>query len=504
MTLLFAAFYTTLVCVCGGLLYHNQRTQTPQTRKETLTEETKTSEAHEDDSRSGTEVDGDQSYRPPGFAAFQRRYLALYCAAMFPEWVQGGYVYAVYKAHGMGAQQIALLYATGFLASCASGLFAGALADRHGHRHFALLYAVGGALDAALKLSPCVGVQALSSALSGVCSTLLYTVFDAWMVSAHAARRYPPRLLPETFARAMLLNSVCAVLSGVAGSALADSPGGLGLGVRAPFALAAALLVLVLVPAILLIMYQNPTPTAVGHSATRSGSSNNSDQIKQETGRVREAWNVIKRDRNVQRALTAQALFETAIYMFVMNWNAVVHGPCQTTEEHVAPLGWIYSAFMLGLALGSQLFTLALRCPALSVPRTCAAAFCAAAALFLVVVAVQGRGTTCAAFAPGMWTLTLCFTFFETCCGVFYPAIGAVKGALFPGHVRTTLLGFGRVAQNVLILTLLWLSTPWSRATLMLVVAGIALLAALVAFRINVPQQRGEGEEGNISSVTCD
>ena len=88
--------------------------------------------------------------------------------------------------------------------------------------------------------------------------------------------------------------------------------------------------------------------------------------------------------------------------------------------------------------------------------------------------------------------------------GITYPAIGAVKGALFPGHVRTTLLGFGRVAQNVLILTLLWLSTPWSRATLMLVVAGIALLAALVAFRITVPQQRGEGEEGNISSVTCD
>ena len=483
MTLLFAAFYTTLACVCGALLYHNQRTQAAKSSNNAPTKKENPSEAPENESQDGAEVTEDQNYRPPGFTAFQRQYLVLYCTAMFPEWAQGAYVYAVYKKHGMDAQQIAVLYGTSFFMSCTTGLFAGSLVDRYGHRHFALLYAAVSALEAALKLSGRFGVQVVSSVLSGFCSTLLYTVFDAWMVNEHTARHYPSRLLPETFGKTMLLNSVCAVLSGVADSALVDKPGGLGLGVTAPFVASVFLLLLLLVPATLLVMYRN----AAQRGSTAAPPPTNSGT--QRAGRIRQAWSIVASNRDVQRALAAQALFETAIYMFVMNWNAVVHGPCQATEFHVAPLGWIYSAFMLGLALGSQLFTLSIQHPLLSVPQTCAAAFCVAGALFLLVVAVQKRSATCAAFAPGMWTLTLCFTFFETCCGVFYPSLNAIKGALFPSHVRTTLLGFCRVGQNALILTLLWLSTSWTRATLMLVVAGIVLLAALIVSRINVPQQ---------------
>ena len=483
MTLLFAAFYTLLVCACGALLYHNQRRGTAKTPNNGSTTDGNPSNAPENESHDGAEVTEDQKYRPPGFTAFQRQYLALYCAAMFPEWAQGAYVYAVYKKHGMNAQQIAVLYGTSFFMSCATGLFAGSLADRYGHRHFALLYALTSALEAGLKLSGGFGVQVVSSALSGFCSTLLYTVFDAWMVNEHTARRYPSRLLPEMFGKAMLLNSVCAVLSGVVDSALVDKPGGLGLGVNAPFAVSVVLLLSLLVPAILLVMYRNATQgsnTTAALSPTADGT--------QRAGRIRQAWGIVVGNQDVQRTLAAQALFETAIYMFVMNWNAAVHGPCPATKLYVAPLGWIYSTFMLGLALGSQLFTLSIQHPLLSVPHTCSAAFCVSGALFLLVVAVLKRGTTCAAFASGMWTLTLCFTFFETCCGVFYPSLNAIKGALFPNHVRSTLLGFGRVAQNALILTLLWASTSWTRPTLMLVVAGIVLLAALIAFQIQIPQ----------------
>lgn len=51
--------------------------------------------------------------------------------------------------------------------------------------------------------------------LGGVATSLLFSVFDAWMVSEHNKRGYDPEWLSETFSSASFGNSVVAILAGI-------------------------------------------------------------------------------------------------------------------------------------------------------------------------------------------------------------------------------------------------------------------------------------------------
>lgn len=66
----------------------------------------------------------------PGFTDFKIRYLIGYAMAVFGDWVQGPYLYALYDSFGYSRTAIAFFYIIGYASSLIFGTIVGSLADK--------------------------------------------------------------------------------------------------------------------------------------------------------------------------------------------------------------------------------------------------------------------------------------------------------------------------------------------------------------------------------------
>ena len=64
------------------------------------------------------------------FRSFQSTYLHVFWLMMAGDWLQGPYVYALYKSYGYEQADIAVLFVAGFGSSMVFGTFIGSMADR--------------------------------------------------------------------------------------------------------------------------------------------------------------------------------------------------------------------------------------------------------------------------------------------------------------------------------------------------------------------------------------
>ena len=90
---------------------------------------------------------GDRGGKGPGnvphtaeYLSFRRLFLVAYLLAMLSDWLQGPYVYKLYKDLGFGKEEIAALFIAGFGSSMVFGTFVGAVADKYGRKANALLF----------------------------------------------------------------------------------------------------------------------------------------------------------------------------------------------------------------------------------------------------------------------------------------------------------------------------------------------------------------------------
>lgn len=172
-----------------------------------------------------------------GEARFRANYLIVYLMAMAADWLQGPYVYALYASYGFERSTIARLYIIGFAASAVGGTALSSAADVYGRKRAVLLYCAIYAGSCATKHVGRFGVLAVGRVLGGVAYSLLFSAPEAWMVSAHQARGYPPAGLGRLFGAAAFGNGVVAIVAGGVG-AVAVAAGG----AVAPFDVAAAVL----------------------------------------------------------------------------------------------------------------------------------------------------------------------------------------------------------------------------------------------------------------------
>ena len=120
------------------------------------------------------------SERRSELVKLQSVYLPAHLLALFSDWLQGPYVYQLYRQYGYGEGDIALLFMAGYLSSCLLGSSTGPLADRYGRRTMGLVFSVICILNCASKLSHNFYVLLLGRFLSGVSTSCLYSVFESW------------------------------------------------------------------------------------------------------------------------------------------------------------------------------------------------------------------------------------------------------------------------------------------------------------------------------------
>jgi MFS family permease len=389
---------------------------------------------------------------------FQKTYLAVYVCAFFADWLKGPYVYALYQSYGYSESQIAYLFLAGFGASGLSGPFVGAAADVFGRRRLCIAYFVIYICSALTKPINNYMILLLGRLLGGLGTSLLYTVFESWMVAEHNRRGYPQHLLDDTFAKSTLFNGLSAVFAG-----LIAQLGASALGFVGPFMV--ALLPLASGLVISLNYWRDDSedrattdqhgtrqdtdsengsgPGIAGAEPTTASSGRGGGEEAGIMSTIQDAITAMNADARIWFLGMAQSLFEGAMYTFVFLWTPALCEGLTKMEIKQVPYGLIFSTFMVMIMVGSSLFSMATKEYDMEVLPYGIHAISAACCLFTVVVL---------GFSYGVF---LSFVLFELMCGIFFPTFGSLRAIYIPENQRSTIMNFFRVPLNLFVVIVL-------------------------------------------------
>ena len=390
--------------------------------------------------------------------AFQKIYLIVYVCAFFADWLKGPYVYALYQSYGYSEGQIATLFLVGFGASGISGPFVGAAADVFGRRRLCVAYFCIYICSAMTKPINNFIILLIGRLLGGLGTSLLYTVFESWMVAEHNRRGYPQSLLDDTFAKSTLFNGLSAVCAGLIAQLGASMLGFVG-----PFMVA---LIPLSVGLVVATTYWRDDSDDRGSSETTSslnGEQNDDGntgggpgiagaEVSEKTNgeeepgimsTIQDGLKAMNADARIWFLGLAQALFEGAMYTFVFLWTPALCEGLTESEIKTVPYGLIFSTFMVMIMIGSSVFSVSLQIYDLETMPYAIHAIAAACCLFTVVVL---------GFSYGVF---LSFVLFECMCGVFFPTYGSLRAIYIPEEQRSTIMNFFRVPLNLFVVIVL-------------------------------------------------
>ena len=153
-----------------------------------------------------------------------RIYLPVYLLATAADWLQGPYKYAVYSAYGYDQRAISILFVAGFGSGMTLGSIVGGWADTFGRKKMALVYCGCYFLSCLAKHCRPFSMLLIGRVLGGVATSLLFSVFDSWLIRAHSIHKIDKnKYLSESFSTANFGSSVVAILSGLVANAVVES-----------------------------------------------------------------------------------------------------------------------------------------------------------------------------------------------------------------------------------------------------------------------------------------
>lgn len=358
-----------------------------------------------------------EKLKTPAFKKFQKNYIFVFLLAFFSDWLQGPYVYALYDFYGFDSRDIAILFIIGFMSSMVFGTLVGSLSDKFGRKIVCIIYAFCYITAGVTKLFNNFWILAAGRFLCGIATSLLFSVFEAWMVSEHNSRGFDPSLLSDTFGLATVGNGIIAIVAGVCAEWAASS-----YGYVAPFVVAILPL----------------TVLAVTVSATWNENYGDS-KIKASTG-FNNAWRAIMNEPKVMWLGLAQSSFEGAMYTFVFMWTPALATP---ENKDSLPYGTIFGAFMACCMFGSAVFSYLMKSNAIEdVPKYIHSI--AIAGNLLVVVFIEDK--TIVYFS---------FLLFEVACGIYFPAYGTLRSKYIPEDTRAAVMNIFRIPLNAFVVIVL-------------------------------------------------
>ncbi|PAA79949.1 hypothetical protein BOX15_Mlig030788g1, partial [Macrostomum lignano] len=317
-------------------------------------------------------------------------------------------------------------------ASMLFGTIVGSIADKYGRRKNCIIYGIVYGLTCITKHFNNFWVLLIGRLLGGTATSILWSGFESWLVHEHHSRGYSEHQLEETFNLAIFFNSIGAIASGLVSQYAVD-----WFGFVAPFD--CALLVLLAMAAIAWLRW----PENYGDSGAQLGAN------------FAAAWNAVRTDRKVLSLGITQAMFEGSMYCFVLEWT-----PALTPEKlmpsvaagHAGriPHGYIFAAYMVSMMIGSQLYSL---CSAQARPESFMRWVFAVSALCFALPAWKKTDALIPATFGG-------FLAFEACIGLFWPAIGTMRGRYVPDATRATVMNFFRVPLNLIVVVILTQNFP--------------------------------------------
>lgn len=369
-----------------------------------------------------------------------RKYLIVYLLAAFSDWLQGPYVYALYDAYGYSQHDIAVLFVAGFGSSMIFS-FVGGIADQYGRRRFVVLFAIIYSLSCMTKHFKDFSILMIGRLLGGIATSLLFSVFEAWLVGAHASAGVMTHL-GKSFSSAQYGNSIIAILAGQIANKAANhaefkpitkDSGFYTGGYLGPFDVSLAALVICGLLAICL-WEENFGETANDDNGKSSKTS--------AVGQFKNAFYTTIRSPDIFSIGVLSSLFEGSMYIFVFMWTPALTALAKKEmgdDFDGLPFGVIFSTFMVCCMAGSSIFSIAME--KMKPEQLAVYVFAIAFAAFVMVV-VSGSATT----------TFLAMNLFEVCVGMYFPSMGTMKGMIVPEEKRAAIYNLNRIPLNFIVL----------------------------------------------------
>ncbi|CAL1698995.1 unnamed protein product [Somion occarium] len=380
-----------------------------------------------------------------------KQYLIVYGIVMGADWLQGPYVYSLYREqYHFPERLVAVLFVTGFLSAGITAPLIGAWADQHGRKRLCLVFCITYTLACLCILVPYLPVLLFGRLLGGISTSILYSAFESWLISASNSLGLLQSDLSTILGRATLVNGFVASGAGVFSNQLVGVTGSFA----SPFVASAALLVLAW-----FVIRGLWKENYGGVDSSKATVSADTFQLR----RLSQAWRIVMSDPNLIVLGLTQTCFEGSMYLFVFLWVPSLQesaGPSSTS----LPLGYIFSCFMIAMMLGSLLYTTITSYNAsrggdnaLLLHAKLSSLVCAVSAFtFAVTVSSQDEHVRFWAFCA-----------FEACVGMYYPVQGMLRGSLISNEHRATLSSLFRVPLNIFVVVSLLTGVSSARYTVL-------------------------------------
>ena len=151
---------------------------------------------------------------------FWKAYLTLYL-----HFYKGTHLYVLYDGYGYS---VPVLYAIGFLSGAFTSIFMGAIVDRIGRKKAVMMYCIFEIVINYMEQFPILACLIASRAIGGITTNLLFTVFEAWLVTEHKKRQFADAKLEIILRDSSIASNLAAILSGCIAHRLASLMGPVG------------------------------------------------------------------------------------------------------------------------------------------------------------------------------------------------------------------------------------------------------------------------------------
>ncbi|KAH0614891.1 uncharacterized protein H6S33_000527 [Morchella sextelata] len=375
---------------------------------------------------------------------FTRLYLVVYALTMGADWLQGAHIYALYREQmGFSEETVASFFTAGFLSGAVSAYFVGSLADRLGRRLICLTYCVAYTLSCLSTLYRSKPVLYGGRLLGGVSTSILYSCFESWMVTEfHSRGLSRGGALSHLFGVLTAANSIVAIAAGVSSEWLVGVTGTR----ESPFMASCVLLGIAFV-AILVTWNEN-----YGSRSSTPGSAVS-----------RNALSVVFNDKRILALVVASCCLEASMYIFVFLWSPSLQAV--NSSDDTLPYGIIFANFMASMMLGSYLFNLV------------AGKVIRHSRLLVWVFAAAAVALYTAVYAQNEYAVFYGFCVFEACVGMYFPAMGVLKGRIIEDGHRAAVYGVLRIPLNVVVVAALGVVGRVERESLLLFCCAMLVAA---------------------------
>ncbi|THH12278.1 hypothetical protein EW146_g7769 [Bondarzewia mesenterica] len=442
-------------------------------------------------------VSGMASARESALNALMRKYLVVYAIVMGADWLQGPYVYSLYREqYAFPEHVVAVLFVIGFVSAGLSAPLVGVWADQYGRRRLCLFFCVAYTLTCGFLLIPFLPLLLVGRVLGGISTSILFSAFESWLVSASSTAALHSEDLSSIMGRATLVNGFVATAAGVFSNKLVEWNAG---GFRSPFVASGVLLILGW------IVIHTTWGENYGSGGGAQASTEDIFQIK----RLGTAWRIVAADPTLLVLGLTQTIFEGSMYLFVFIWVPALQESSSTPSA--LPLGYIFSSFMISMMLGSLLYTFIAshwHRPAPPHVHTLSAASASSSIVVsapdsTLVLHAKLSSLVCAvsalAFAAGVhagngqggqsekikfWA----FCVFEACVGMYYPVQGMLRGSLISNEHRATLSALFRVPLNIFVVVSLLTGLSSARNLVFTACALVLGVSALTTAAVVLPR----------------